>query len=145
MGICCRHVASEKGVRRLREAPHLAALAAIWIVAAAPSSAGPLPTSVTTIATASPSAVVQIYWTGWGCVPWDPHTVLGSSVSGLVFMKSDRPASRYAYRDADCPYYGYYVTQADSPDYFGRFYAGSFYRPGHERRRYSTEPVRRRR
>lgn len=145
MEICCRHAGSEKGVRLLRDAPCLAALAAVWTIAATPCVAGPLPTSVSTMMTASPGAVVPIYWSGWGCVPFDPATVLGSSVSGLVIMKSGRPASRYAYRSADCPYYGYYVTQADSPDYFGRFYAGSFYRPGHERRRYSTEPVRRRR
>lgn len=132
-------------MRLLRETRRLTALAAVWTVAATPCPAGPLPTSVATIVTASPVPVVQIYWSGWGCVPWAPETVLGSSVSGLVIMKSGRPASRYAYRSADCPYYGYYVTQADSPDYFGRFYAGSFYRPSHERRRYSTEPVRRRR
>ena len=131
-------------MRLLREAPCLAALAAIWTIAATPCPAGPLPTSVATIVTASPVAVVQIYWTGWGCVPWAPETVLGSSVSGLVFMKSGRPRSRYAYRSADCPYVDYYVTQADSLDYYGRFFAGSFYLPSHERRRYSTEPVRRR-
>ena len=131
-------------MRVFQEARRLASLVGAATIAATPCAAGLLPTSMATIGTASPPAADQIYWSGWGCVPWPPESVLGSSVSGLVVMRSGRPSHRYAYRSEDCPYYGYYVTQADSPDYFGRFYAGSFSRPGYERWRHPIDPARRR-